>query len=508
MSPEDCSTRTSEELRSLTASMCDGVILPHQRDRLETLLANDGEAREFYVFCMALHAQLLWRHQGRTDEVMRLAALEAPTLPLVAFFDRAIGGTTGYFATGWPAAYLVATVIFGLGLLLGSHIYMSPPEEVAHDSAPSVVVEPKVEAVGRITGMVDCKWEKKGLGIRDWGLEKGSGFRVQGTEAENHQFRAFQSLIPNPQSLVHLGDKFVLTSGLIEITYDTGAKVILQGPVTYDVESNGGYLSLGKLTGKLEKRGEGREERGEADKSEIRNQKSELSGPSPLSPLLSPLFVIRTPTATVTDLGTEFGVEVTKDQQNHLHVFQGKVVLRMETSTAGAPRQIEVNAGDSASVDPRGVVTHYSGPQARTALKAIGFVRKISRSVIKALDLVDIVAGGNGFGKARDRGIHPNTGEIVDRLPPADVEWQMGVSDGRYHRVKGLPFVDGVFVPDDRRGPVQLDSAGHTFDGFHTSDNRIFDYIWGGGKLPAPGAATITILGGVDYGHPTTRSWE
>ena len=40
----------------------------------------------------------------------------------------------------------------------------------------------------------------------------------------------------------------------MEITYNTGAKVILQGPVTYEVDANGGYLSLGKLTGKLEKK--------------------------------------------------------------------------------------------------------------------------------------------------------------------------------------------------------------------------------------------------------------
>ena len=45
--------------------------------------------------------------------------------------------------------------------------------------------------------------------------------------------KIIQSLIPNPQSLVSLGDKFALASGLMEITYDTGAKVILQGPVTY-----------------------------------------------------------------------------------------------------------------------------------------------------------------------------------------------------------------------------------------------------------------------------------
>ena len=83
-----------------------------------------------------------------------------------------------------------------------------------------------MEPVGRITGMIDCRWEK------------GSGFRVQGSGVENRQ-----SLIPNPQSLVSLGDQFALASGLMEITYDTGAKVILQGPVTYEVESkNGGYI--------------------------------------------------------------------------------------------------------------------------------------------------------------------------------------------------------------------------------------------------------------------------
>ena len=150
-------------------------------------------------------------------------------------------------------------------------------------SVPSTVVAEPL-AVGRITGMVDCKWEKKGLGIRDWGLEKGSGFRVQGSGTENHRSPIFQSLIPNPQSLVSLGDKFTLASGLMEITYHTGAKVILQGPVTYSVEANGGYLSVGKLTGKLEKKAEGgrrKAERRSHTESSIRNPPS----PFPLPPL-------------------------------------------------------------------------------------------------------------------------------------------------------------------------------------------------------------------------------
>ena len=87
-------------------------------------------------------------------------------------------------------------------------------------------------------------------GIGDWGLEEGSSPKIHGA-------KEIQSLIPNPQSLVSLGDTFALAAGLMEITYDTGARVILQGPVTYEAESNGGYLSLGKLTGKLEKKGLG-----------------------------------------------------------------------------------------------------------------------------------------------------------------------------------------------------------------------------------------------------------
>jgi hypothetical protein len=101
---------------------------------------------------------------------------------------------------------------------------------------------------------------------------------------------------------VTLGQKFELTSGLMEITYDTGAKVILQGPVTYEVESkNGGFLPIGKLTGTVE-----------AEKAKG--------------------FSIRTPTATVTDLGTEFGVDVQSDGTVETHVFVGEV--RVDTAKA------------------------------------------------------------------------------------------------------------------------------------------------------------------------------
>ena len=136
---------------------------------------------------------------------------------------------------------------------------------------------------------------------------------------------------------VPLGRGIPCPPGFMEITYDSGAKVILQGPVTYEVESaRGGFLSLGKLTARVESKGLGAGDRDQgrrasepptqpspkrgaqptaslalrpsAGKAESRNPKAEISNPQ--SPIPNPLFAVRTPTAVVTDLGTEFGVEV------------------------------------------------------------------------------------------------------------------------------------------------------------------------------------------------------
>ena len=135
----------------------------------------------------------------------------------------------GSYVSGWLTAYLVATVIFGVGALVGALTHVSHSSPLAKDTAPAAPnrVMPVADSsvVGRITGMADCKW--RGDAVRS--------------------------------STVVLKDRYDLASGCLEITYDTGATVLLQGPATYEVESqNGGYLSVGKLTAKLEKRGEGR----------------------------------------------------------------------------------------------------------------------------------------------------------------------------------------------------------------------------------------------------------
>ena len=139
-----------------------------------------------------------------------------------------------------------------------------------------------------------------------------------------------------------LGRRYDLVSGFLEITYGTGAKVILQGPCRYEVESSrGGFLSLGKLTARVEKKRWSGAKGERTANPALSQQETEpttslaprpsplIPEPSPLSPLPSPLFSVRTPTAVVTDLGTEFGVEVDRSGATRSHVFQGKVELRL-----------------------------------------------------------------------------------------------------------------------------------------------------------------------------------
>jgi hypothetical protein len=198
--------------------------------------------------------------------------------------------------------------------------------------------------------MADCVWEDVGWGKR--------------------------SAAPPQNSLLNLGDRLVLRSGLLEITYDTGAKVILQGPVQYEVDSvAGGFLSLGKLTAKLDSESEISHL-----KSQISNQKSEIRNHT---------FAVRTPTAVVTDLGTEFGVEVDKAGRTTSHVFRGKVNVQA-TGSDGKPTDAQrvLHAGESVKVNAVG--------QSRIALldrsAATGFARQLPKNPDKKSASFELVA--------------------------------------------------------------------------------------------------------------------
>ena len=214
----------------------------------------------------------------------------------------------------------------------------------------------------------------------------------------------------------------------------------------------------------------------------------------------------------MTDLGTEFGVEVNQDGETTSHVFRGSVevqVVAADGKAEGVAQVLHQNQSarvekDSGKQGGGNRVTMFVTPA-----KPANFVREIPKRIIKALDLVDVVAGGDGFGEARGRGIDPTTGKITStqtdqkrsasgRLP----------SDGRYHRVDATPLVDGVFIPQGGTIPAQLDSAGHVFAGFPSTDGFSYGCIWAGGVIPHHSddgvnhGEIFATLGFVDYAEP------
>ena len=171
-------------------------------------------------------------------------------------------------------------MIFGIGLAIMAIVPVSQPTQIAglttpeRDGRQAVAKIKNDQFIGQITGLADCKWN--------------------GSDAA-----------PISGDPVSLGQRYSLASGLMEITYDTGAKVILQGPVQYEIESkNGGFMSAGKLTGKV--------------------ATETARG-----------LTIRTPTAVVTDLGTEFGVEVGLAGATETEVFVGEVQIATICKSVG-----------------------------------------------------------------------------------------------------------------------------------------------------------------------------
>ncbi len=368
--PKNTSTEASAELWELASRSCNDALRPEDLARLESLLAEDQQARHFYGFYMLMHAELAWRF--RADEQTAIEGRGMAGLPAIdgeAGFgvrDSGFGiqssgslsvgaavelpsgqwprtpnpeppfptlSTTNYpppatpFVGSWAFSCMVSAVIMGVMLLVFWAIKVTPRQHIAEAPSKSVPSDarPEMVFVGRITGMVDVKW------------------------SDDPRY-----LPPPDFAHVPLDRKYILSSGLLEITYDSGAKVILEGPCTYEVESTaGGYLSLGKLTARVEKRG------GKGSRFKVQGSRSKAE---PSSFILHPssLFSVRTPTAIVTDLGTEFGVEVSDEGNTTSHVFRGLVKVQVVGDSLPSPSGrgaggegfvVQLSAGESARVE-------------------------------------------------------------------------------------------------------------------------------------------------------------
>lgn len=115
------------------------------------------------------------------------------------------------------------------------------------------------------------------------------------------------------------GQALSLDEGLVELEMANGAKVLLQGPISVQVESDKALrLNHGRLSASVYTRGKGLD--------------------------------VLTAQARITDLGTEFGVEVDDQGQTRLDVFNGEVELALGQGSASAS-PMRFGEGGAAVID-------------------------------------------------------------------------------------------------------------------------------------------------------------
>ncbi len=102
------------------------------------------------------------------------------------------------------------------------------------------------------------------------------------------------SLRPTVGTSLRQGDQLILTAGIVQLRFETGASITVEGPGRFALsQKNAAYMQLGRMFARAPGDAVG--------------------------------FTVETPAAKVIDLGTEFGVMVQRDGTTEVHVFSGLV---------------------------------------------------------------------------------------------------------------------------------------------------------------------------------------
>ena len=296
----------SERFTVLLAELLDGKLTDREIDELQMLMREDETLRSRYFRYLVTHAMLEWRHGIQnsptgapverqhiggigTEHKVPAAAVEPdapnrskPIIPPLGLF----GGGGAHF-TIYPILVLLCVV----GVAAALYLMRAPARgDRQGDQRSSLAIRSDAGAKGgsvvaRLTASVGCVWESAdppGLG---------DGLRV--------------------------GQSVKLASGVAEMSFGIGARVILQSPATMTVDSAKSVrLQSGKLTAEI--------------------ATADARG-----------FKVLTPDGAFVDQGTEFGVEVPPGGGSRIHVFKGEVDLALgaQPNSAVPTHRLLANSG-------------------------------------------------------------------------------------------------------------------------------------------------------------------
>jgi hypothetical protein len=236
-----------DELIDAVFAICDGEPAEELVRRIEPLLAEDPTARLIYLQCLEMHLQMdrLAAARGddpdlRVDErtdcrsVLQRFGVQGPEKDECRMMNDELAGAErpsshssdihhssfiihhsaplSSLLSGILLPYIVATLVLSVALLSAATwttaVYQEP-SPIALGTLPTTiaVAGSAGKPIGKITKAENCNW---------WGHPSHSA---------------------KPGDPVAVGRKYALQAGVLEIAYDGGATVVLQGHCAYEVDS-------------------------------------------------------------------------------------------------------------------------------------------------------------------------------------------------------------------------------------------------------------------------------
>lgn len=247
-----------QRITDLLEDHADGLLDAAGRDELAAWFRASEENQETFAQWFLMQAEL--------SENERLAELQQ-------IFGSPVGGaapagpsTPSRSGRHWTWLALAASLAAGAFL---SQLWTTGSERYeARDSQRRRPrpVEVSSDAAATLSRVANCVWEES-------------------------------SLCPRVGDLLRSGDVLELKSGLAQLSFESGARIVLAGPCKLKLNSPMACrLDIGSLTAEVPR---------------------EASG-----------FTIRGPAAEVIDLGTSFGFAVEANGSSQVHVFEGEVISR------------------------------------------------------------------------------------------------------------------------------------------------------------------------------------
>jgi len=319
--------RNQTELMELVEALCYKQITPEQTRRLEAIICDDKQARQDYVRYTHMHAnlsQLFAAVQPSPAEAEELKALAAAWLAKEQALssDQPIGTSEPVcvYASNATPNPRRGSRLSPLGLL-EKLVPSAAQLNCWLEFSPAVIAALVLITLGFAMA-------------KRWGEPSPVPIADRRVTNDTESFATLQStagtIWRGSESPTALGSRLMpgtlqLLAGVAEIQFDSGARILLEGPATLTLQTAmRGFLETGQLVARVPPQATG--------------------------------FTIETPRAKIIDLGTEFGVRVQPDGDLEVHVFEGTVDLAT-TEAAASESFVRLKAGQARHLDAKETAT-------------------------------------------------------------------------------------------------------------------------------------------------------